>query len=112
LLRTAEEKSHLPPTSAVRLDELLLEHRNAGFCRLQLPPQESDAVQSLPCLLRERFEVLDLEPQLIDLGCPTGLVHFFASFSALCSFAHRLQLALEHISRLYISDYRQFGPCV
>jgi hypothetical protein len=100
--------SPLPPSPAVRLDELLFEHRNAGFSRLQLAPQESDGLQSLPCLMRQRFECLDLESQLIDLDCPTGLVRFFALLSALCSFTHPLQLALEHLGSLYLSDYRVF----
>jgi hypothetical protein len=90
----------------------LFEHRNPGFSRLQLPPQESDAVQSLPRLLRQGFECLDLEPQLIDLGCPAGLVRFFALFSAFCSFTHPLQFALEHVRWLYISDYIAVGASV
>jgi hypothetical protein len=105
----SEVISPLPPSPAVRLDELLFERGDTGFSRLQLAPQKSDAVQSLPRLLRQGFEGLDLESQLIDLGGPTGLVRFFAFFSALCSFTHRLQLALEHLGRHFLSDYGSFG---
>jgi hypothetical protein len=84
----------------------LYEHRNPRFSRLQLPPQQSDAVQSLPRLLLQGFELLDLESQLIDLGCPTGLVRFLALLCALRSFTHLSQRALEHFGSVYLSDYR------
>ena len=47
---TSEENGRSPllPSPTARLNELLFEHRNAGFGRLQLPLQESDAVQGLP----------------------------------------------------------------
>lgn len=98
------------PSSALLLQQLLLERGNAGFRGLELPPQKANTLERRSRLLNERLVRRDFESQLIHFDGPSGLMGHFALFGSLRSFAHCFQFVLKGFGIPNFSHWRPSAP--